>query len=145
MNFRSLLKICNNILLCVIWLDRNCGWTCATAPLYINIYLYRECCKTSFICGFNLTGGFLIFCSWWPADEQYLFAALYQCKITWLSKSHADNLPGDVISPVTLWSVVPRDMQGLFRKLQSFIGKSVQSLSPSVKKHLLTQGIRAWH
>ena len=42
----------------------------------------------------------------------------HQCKITWLSKSHAVELAGDVISPLTLQSVVPRGMQGLFRKLQ---------------------------
>ena len=36
---------------CVIWWDRKyCKWTCATTILYINIYLRRECCKTSSIC-----------------------------------------------------------------------------------------------
>ena len=69
----------NNILLCVIWQDtKYYRWNCATATLnqYINIYLHRECCKTSFILllyfdhwKFNLTGVFLFFCSWWPAEE----------------------------------------------------------------------------
>ena len=63
----------------------------------------------------------------------------YQCEITWLSKSHAVNLAGDVISPLTLRSVVPRGMQGLFRKLQSLSGRSVQSLPPSVKEHFLVK------
>ena len=60
-------------MLCVIWLDRKyCRWTCATATLYINTYLHRECPKTSFIrpfyslfyCDrrkFNLTGAFSVF------------------------------------------------------------------------------------
>ena len=39
-----------------------------------------------------------------------------QCEITWLSKSHAVDLAGDVISPLAIRSVVPRGMQGLFRK-----------------------------
>ena len=42
----------------------------------------------------------------------------YQCEINWLSKSHAVKLAGGVISPLTLQSVVPRGIQGLFRKLQ---------------------------
>ena len=63
----------------------------------------------------------------------------YQCEITWLSKSHAVELAGDVISPLTFRSVVPRGMQGLFRKLQSFNGRSVQSLPPSVKEHFLVE------
>ena len=68
----------------------------------------------------------------------------YQCEITWLSKSHAVDLAGDVISPLTLQSVVPRGMQGLSRKLQwnqSFNGGSVQSLPPSVKEHFLVENI----
>ena len=63
----------------------------------------------------------------------------YQCEITWLSKSHAVDLAGDVISPLTLRSVVPRGIQGLFRKLQSFKGRSVQFLPPSVKEHFLVE------
>ena len=36
---------------CVIWWDmKYCKWTCAMTTLYINIYLCRECCKTSSIC-----------------------------------------------------------------------------------------------
>ena len=57
----------------------------------------------------------------------------YQYEITWLSKSHAVNLAGDVISSLTLRSVV------LFRKLRSFNGRSVQSLPPSVKEHFLVE------
>ena len=63
----------------------------------------------------------------------------YQCEITWLSKNHAVNFAGDVISILTLQSVVPRDMQGLFGKLQLFNGRSVQSLPPSVKEHFLVE------
>ena len=57
----------------------------------------------------------------------------YQCEITWLSKGHAFDLVRDVISPLTLQSVVPRGMQGLLRKLQSFNGRSFQPLPLSVK------------
>ena len=70
--------------MCVIWLDRKyCRWTCAMATLYINIYLHRECGKTSFIhCLIETAENliwpvvFLFFCSWWLTEEQYLFAAL---------------------------------------------------------------------
>ena len=61
----------------------------------------------------------------------------YQCEITWLSKSRAVDLAGDVISPLTLRSVV------LFRKLQSFNGRSVQSLPPSVKSTFLWKTLTA--
>ena len=54
-------------------------------------------------------------------------------------KVHAFDLVGDVISPLTLQSVVPRGMQGLFRKLQSFNGRSFQSLPPSAKEHFLVE------
>ena len=63
----------------------------------------------------------------------------YRREITWLSKSHAVDLAGDVVSPLTLQSVVPRGMHGLFRKLQSFNGRSFQSLPPSVKEHFLVE------
>ena len=56
----------------------------------------------------------------------------YQCEITWLSKSHAVGLAGDVISPATLQSVVSRGVQEQFRQLQSFNGRSIQSLPPSI-------------
>ena len=54
----------------------------------------------------------------------------YQCEITWLSWSHAVDLAGDVISPLTLRSVVPRGC---------FNGRSVQYLPPSVKEHFLVE------
>ena len=66
----------------------------------------------------------------------------YKWEITWLSKSHALDLAGDVISPLTLRSVVPRGMEGLFRKLQSCNGGSVQSLPPSVKEHFLVENTK---
>ena len=50
---------------------------------YINIYLHRECCKTSFIYCFAATTENLIWLmfflfsdSCWPTEELYLFAVL---------------------------------------------------------------------
>ena len=50
---------------------------------YINIYLHRECCKTSFIYCFTVTAKNLIWLvfflfsgSCWPTEELYLFAVL---------------------------------------------------------------------
>ena len=90
-----LVKRCNNILLCVIWLDRKyCRWNCATARLESihKVHLHREFHKTSFVVVFSVTAKnliwpvvFLIFCSWWPAEE-YLSAAMrimiLRCKMT---------------------------------------------------------------
>ena len=50
---------------------------------YINIYLHRECCKTSFLYCFIVDAKnliwlafFLFFGSCWPKEELYLFAVL---------------------------------------------------------------------
>ena len=50
---------------------------------YINIYLHRECCKTSFIYCFTVTAKNLIWLvfflfsgSCWPTEELYLFVVL---------------------------------------------------------------------
>ena len=59
-------------MLCLIWLDRKYfRWTCATATLYINIYLHREYRKTSFICCLIVTTENLI----WPVV--FLFFVLF--------------------------------------------------------------------
>lgn len=87
---------CTNILLCVIRLDRKSSrWICATATLYINIYLHRGCRKTSFIGCFIVTAEnsiwpvvFVFFCSWWtPEDNIYFHRCLELLKITFLWKS----------------------------------------------------------
>ena len=52
----------------------------------INIYLHRDCHETSFIRCFIVTAEnliwwpvvFLFLCSWWPAEENFSIAALYQ-------------------------------------------------------------------
>ena len=83
----------------------------------------------------------------WRKQRKIEELEYYQCEITWLSTSHVVNLAGDVISPLTLQSVVARGMQGLFRKLESFNGRTVQSLPPSVKEHFLvgnTNTSRNW-
>ena len=81
-----LVKRCNNILLCVVWLDRKyCRWNCNGNTSTNTLYsvLHREPHKISFICCFMVTAKnliwpvvFLFLCSWWQAKEQYLFAAL---------------------------------------------------------------------
>ena len=45
----------------------------------------------------------------------------YQYGIAWLSKSHAVNLAGEVISSLTLKSVVPRGMQSNKKNIKSNI------------------------
>ena len=42
-----------------------------------------------------------------------------QCEITWLSKSHAVDLAGDVISPLTHQSPVPRRMQSIIKNIET--------------------------
>ena len=57
-------------------------WNSNTWTNTLNLLLYRECCKASFICCFLMTAKnliwlvlFLFFCSWWLTKE-YLLAVL---------------------------------------------------------------------
>ena len=66
------------------FISRSYGWGVRArfnfwlffTPLDYNIYLQRECCKTSFICCFIVTAknsiwpvAFLFFWSWWSAEK----------------------------------------------------------------------------
>ena len=80
--FGLLVKRCNNILLCVVCLDRKyCRWNCATEDLNLYIkFIYAEnvvrlVLFVVLLWLVILTGDFVFLCSWWPAEE-YLLAAL---------------------------------------------------------------------
>ena len=57
----------------------------------------------------------------WRKHRKIKGLEYYQCEITWLSKSHAVDLAGDVISPLTLQSVVPRGMQSNMKNIKANI------------------------
>ena len=86
-----LVKRSNNILFCVLGLDRKyCRWNSATTTLESihQVHLHRKCHKTRFTHYLITTIGnliwpvfFLFLCSWCPAEEQYLIAVLIIQKV----------------------------------------------------------------
>ena len=61
----------------------------------------------------------------------------FEVEVSWTSISMAKDPGDDRIPPLMLRSFIPRGMQGLFERLQSFNGRSVQSLPALVKEHFL--------
>ena len=69
-------------------------WNSNTWTNTLNLLLYRECCKTSFICCFLMTAKnliwlvlFLFFCSWWPTEEYLLAVLNIMCLLSALRSS----------------------------------------------------------
>ena len=86
----------NDILLCVIWLERKYRWNCNTWTNTLTFIYKKNVVKTSFIHCFivvaeNLTWPmvFSFFCSWWPAEEWYLFAVLEIQKFEYLDNKNS--------------------------------------------------------
>ena len=59
----------------------------------------------------------------------------YVAEIVWTTASNATDVAGEPIPPLTRKSAVPRGMQGLFRKLQSFNARNCTSLPSIVAEH----------
>ena len=124
-------------MLCVIWLDwKYCGWTCATATLYINIYLHRECCKTTFTHCFIVTSKKLI---WLVFFFIFLFMVTSR-QIIFICSTAVGSLESLLLNNKVFWFHLSWRCSGSFARIMhiiSGVSKRLYWLSTPIVWHFI--------